>query len=155
MTYSFRRATAADVDIVQGHRDAMFLDMGIEPSVVEAGSAAGHRWHEAALRAGSYVGVLALDPARQEQVVGGVGVTWLELPPNMHAAVARRGYVLNMYVEPAHRRRGLARGLLEHALQVSREAGVDSVTLHASDAGRGLYEQLGFTPTNEMRRRLP
>jgi hypothetical protein len=29
--------------------------------------------------------------------------------------------------------------------------GYDRVLLHASDAGRPLYESLGFVPTNEMR----
>ena len=35
-----------------------------------------------------------------------------------------------------------------------REQGLQSVDLHASDAGRHLYETLGFEPTNEMRLRL-
>ena len=29
--------------------------------------------------------------------------------------------------------------------------GFDRVSLHASDAGRALYQSLGFEPTNEMR----
>jgi hypothetical protein len=32
-----------------------------------------------------------------------------------------------------------------------RENGWPRLTLHASDMGRGLYEDLGFKPTNEMR----
>jgi len=32
-----------------------------------------------------------------------------------------------------------------------RENGFVSVELHASDEGRGLYEQLGFEATGEMR----
>lgn len=32
-----------------------------------------------------------------------------------------------------------------------REQGFREVSLHASDEGRGRYEQLGFQPTNEMR----
>ena len=35
-----------------------------------------------------------------------------------------------------------------------RAQGFDCVCLHASDAGRPLYEQLGFQPTNEMRLNL-
>jgi len=33
----------------------------------------------------------------------------------------------------------------------SREQSLDDLVLHASDDGRGLYEQLGFVLTNEMR----
>jgi hypothetical protein len=32
-------------------------------------------------------------------------------------------------------------------------AGLAVITLHASDAGRPLYERLGFAPTNELRLR--
>jgi GNAT superfamily N-acetyltransferase len=46
--------------------------------------------------------------------------------------------------DPAHRRRGLARRLLEHALQYLDERGVGCVKLDATAMGRGLYEQLGF-----------
>ena len=35
-----------------------------------------------------------------------------------------------------------------------REQGFATLYLHASDAGRPLYEQLGFEPTNEMRLEL-
>ncbi|MGW7480485.1 GNAT family N-acetyltransferase [Nonomuraea muscovyensis] len=40
-----------------------------------------------------------------------------------------------------HARQGLARKLMEHALA---EAGERTVSLHATDSGRPLYEQLGF-----------
>jgi hypothetical protein len=35
-----------------------------------------------------------------------------------------------------------------------REQGFRSVSLHASDDGRHLYEELGFKATNEMRLRF-
>ena len=46
--------------------------------------------------------------------------------------------------DPAHRRQGLARRLLEHALQYLDIGGVRCVKLDATAMGRGLYEQLGF-----------
>ena len=61
-----------------------------------------------------------------------------------------RGYILNMYVDPAHRRQGLAKHLVQLCLDESRRRGLRVATLHASDAGRPLYESFGFAPTNEM-----
>ena len=49
-----------------------------------------------------------------------------------------------MYTEPEHRRRGLARRLMAEMIAWCRAAGLGSVSLHASDAGRPLYEALGF-----------
>jgi GNAT superfamily N-acetyltransferase len=59
--------------------------------------------------------------------------------------------VLNVYCEPPHRRRGLARALMDAILDWCRERSISRVSLHASDEGRPLYEGLGFTATNEMR----
>jgi hypothetical protein len=42
---------------------------------------------------------------------------------------------------------------METALDWCSRNGYAEVTLRASDAGRPLYEALGFEPTNEMRRR--
>ena len=53
--------------------------------------------------------------------------------------------------EPEFRRQGLARRLMVTAIAWCRDQGLRSVSLHASDFGRPLYEDLGFRQTNEMR----
>jgi GNAT superfamily N-acetyltransferase len=63
----------------------------------------------------------------------------------------RQGLIVNVFTEPEWRRRGLARLLMEEILAWSREKGLESLTLHASDDGRALYQQLGFIATDEMR----
>jgi predicted acetyltransferase len=55
-----------------------------------------------------------------------------------------------MYIDPDHRRQGLAKGLVQLCLNESRRRGLRTVTLHASDAGRPVYESLGFNASNEM-----
>jgi len=73
---------------------------------------------------------------------------WLPRPDG-----SRRGlvYVHSVYTEPAYRQLGLARRILNAMLDYCRDNGWPRISLHASDMGRGLYEQLGFRPTNEMR----
>ncbi|WP_045234703.1 GNAT family N-acetyltransferase, partial [Deinococcus pimensis] len=66
-------------------------------------------------------------------------------------AAPARAYVLNVFVEPGDRGRGLARTLMDHLLAEARARDVRVVALHASGLGRPLYERMGFTPTNEMR----
>jgi GNAT superfamily N-acetyltransferase len=56
-----------------------------------------------------------------------------------------------MYTELSHRRRGLAKLVLEAIVSFCREQGLKAVLLHASDAGRPLYLKMGFEPTNEMK----
>jgi GNAT superfamily N-acetyltransferase len=62
-----------------------------------------------------------------------------------------RGNILNVYTEPAHRRQGMARPLMQVVLDWCRSNGVGAVILHASPDGRALDESLGFAATNEMR----
>ena len=61
---------------------------------------------------------------------------------------------MNMYTEPEHRRQGLARRLMEAMIDWTRREGYAALFLHASEAGRPLYKELGFEPTNEMHLRL-
>jgi GNAT superfamily N-acetyltransferase len=62
-----------------------------------------------------------------------------------------RANILNVYTRPESRRKGLARRLVETALEWCRANGISTVILHASDAGRPLYASMGFQPSTEMR----
>lgn len=145
---TIRAAETTDAHVVSGHRDAMFRAMGMDEDAVRAASEPALVWLIAALTDGRYQGFLA---EADGVVVGGIGVTWIDLPPNMHTTSARRGYILNLFVDPAHRGVGVGGRLLERVLEACRESGVDSVALHASDDARQLYESRGFRATNEMR----
>jgi ribosomal protein S18 acetylase RimI-like enzyme len=57
-------------------------------------------------------------------------------------------YLAELYVVPAHRRRGLGRALMLAALETARARGADRIELGTSEgdvAARALYESLGFT----------
>lgn len=62
--------------------------------------------------------------------------------------------ILNVYTEPRFRKRGIARQLVRAVLAWIEDQGFHSASLHASDEGRHLYEQLGFAGTSEMRLRF-
>ena len=57
---------------------------------------------------------------------------------------------MNMFVEPEHRRKGLARRLMALCDVEARRRGIAFMTLHATAQGRPLYEQLGWEPTREL-----
>jgi len=59
--------------------------------------------------------------------------------------------ILGIYTEREHRNQGIASRMVETILTHCRKAGYSSVVLHASEAGRPLYERLGFQGTSEMR----
>ena len=55
-----------------------------------------------------------------------------------------------IYVVPGHRRRGIAREVTLRAMGWCKQQGCVRIRLQASQAGRPLYESLGFTTFREM-----
>jgi GNAT superfamily N-acetyltransferase len=149
--YTLRAATAADAMTIARHRVSMFRDMGMLDDHDAAALAAGSQAHlTTALADGTYVGWLI---EHDGVTVAGAGVVLRPLLPRPESPNGGEdAEVLNVYTEPVHRHRGLARRLVEHVLVWARARGLQRISLHASDEGRPLYEQLGFVPTNEMRR---
>jgi GNAT superfamily N-acetyltransferase len=143
-------AALGDAAAVVEHRRGMFRDMGHRDEAKLAQmSAAFEPWLRRRMESGEYLAWLAL--AEDGSIAGGAGLWLMDWPPHVIGSGARRGNILNVYVHPESRRQGIARALMEAALEWTRANGVDCVILHASDAGRALYESLGFAATNEMR----
>jgi GNAT superfamily N-acetyltransferase len=146
---AIRPALPADIDIVMHHRRAMFEDMGEgTPASLDTMMASCRPWFLQAMANGGYRGWLA---QQERKIVAGGGVLLTPFPANPHSALNLRATILNVYTEPAYRRRGLARRLMQVMIDWSREQGLAAVFLHASHAGRPLYESLGFTGHNEMK----
>lgn len=153
MKMKIRRACAGDLGHILHHRRAMFEEMGFRDSVVlERVEAISREYFTEALRAGTYLGWMAEDS--NGAVVGGGGIVVAAWPGFPGESQAKRAWILNMYTEPGARRSGVARRLMQEMLEWCRREGYGSVSLHASPAGRSLYESIGFQPTNEMTLKL-
>jgi GNAT superfamily N-acetyltransferase len=149
-----RRAGAEDVDYLVHHRLAMFEEMGFrDPLALEGVKRASTEYFNKALRDGTYVAWL-VEELDHRKVLAGGGIVIAPWPgfPGEHRA--ERAWILNMYTEPEARRQGIAKQLLEMITTWCRERGFSTVSLHASAAGRPLYESVGFRQTNEMRLQL-
>lgn len=104
------------------------------------------------MRDGRYFGFMAEIAG---EPVGGVGLMEIDWPPHpVHPDSDRRGYVLNVFVEPAQRGRGIARLLMQISEEEFRKRGLSYAILHATQAGQPLYERLGWGKTSEMARIL-
>lgn len=79
-----------------------------------------------------------------------------DAPPLPEQHLAHEGYVVNLWVDPSVRRQGVARALLQTAIDDAPSWGLRRLYLHATDDGRPLYEETGFVPdTRWMGLRLP
>jgi GNAT superfamily N-acetyltransferase len=81
-----------------------------------------------------------------------VGMGAFSVLDDYRAAVFSRtgGWVNSVFVIPQYRRQGIARALMQAGIGWLRRRGCEIVRLRTSNAGRLLYEDLGFAPGNEM-----
>src|SRR5690242_6161152 len=150
MRFHIREASLDDLSHLVHHRRAMFEDMGYrDPGVLHQVDQSSREYFAEALHLGTYKAWLA--ETSEARVVAGGGIVIAAWPGYPGETLAKRAWILNMYTEPEARRLGIAKQLLQTMLDWCRREGFRAVSLHASPAGRPLYESLGFQPTNEMR----
>lgn len=68
----------------------------------------------------------------------------LDLAPRPEDVTGLEGYIVNMYVDPAHRQQGVGMALLGECLNAATEIGLRRLLLYATDDGRNLYTSAGF-----------
>jgi GNAT superfamily N-acetyltransferase len=140
--YRVRAATLTDVDHMVRQRLAMFTDMGTPAADVVAAGPAFEAWLTDAMPRNIYRAWL-VETSTGEVVAGG-GMTELPWPPGPQYPGGRLAYVYNVYTEPAHRGRGLARMVMDAIHAWCRAAGIQSIGLNASAFGQPLYESMGY-----------
>lgn len=150
-----RPIAAGDLDLVCRHREEMFRASnapGRTEDILRSMTAAFRTWVEPRLNDGSYFGYIAEDRGAP---VAGIGLMIIDWPPHpSHPLEDKRGYVLNVFVEPSHRKQGLGKMLMELGEAEIARRGVSFAVLHATRMGQPLYEQLGWARTSEMAKLL-
>ena len=152
--YNLREATPADIPTLVNHRRRMFEDMA---------SAGGTLFDLAALDAmdvayAAHLSLRLVDGVERawviesgDRIVASGAVLLSEWLPRPSDLTGRLAYLHSVYTLPEYRQRGLARWIVETAIDFCRAQGLRRLVLHASRDGRPLYEAIGFVPTNEMR----
>jgi GNAT superfamily N-acetyltransferase len=145
-----RPAAWDDLPHILHQRRAMFAEIGWhDDEVLDRMETASTQYLREALPAGTYRAWMA--ETDNGIVVSGGGIALVPWPGSPDFPASRRGWILGIYTEPAYRRKGIARQIMDAILAWCRAEGFGYVSLHASKEGRLLYETIGFQPTNEMR----
>jgi GNAT superfamily N-acetyltransferase len=106
-------------------------------------------WIKKKLSEGKLVGFIA---KTKTGLVAGSGCIWIrEQPPSLMNPRLEAPYLMSIYTEDDLRKKGVARLIVQSAIDWCKERGYSTITLHSSEAGFPLYAALGFKPTSEMR----
>lgn len=100
------------------------------------------------LKNGSHTAYLVFDSS---EFIGAGGISYYTVMPTYHNPTGKKANIMNMYMTPTHRRKGIATKTLALLVQDAKERGITSIGLEATEMGKPLYEKYGFVPvTSEM-----
>jgi GNAT superfamily N-acetyltransferase len=77
-------------------------------------------------------------------IVGTSGLVFQKKPPLSGNLTGIDGYIMNMYTIPSYRKKGIAERLLNEIIEFLKDREIYTVSLHATNDGRKLYEKVGF-----------
>jgi ribosomal protein S18 acetylase RimI-like enzyme len=150
---SIRKATILDVPALVQLRRLMFESMGHDDiELLEAGDLAAEYYFKQSIPTGEFHAWVAENS--KGVIVSNIGLIVDQHPPSPRNLSGKIAYLMNLFTISSYRRQGIARKLLEEAITEIEKMGIQKVTLHATEMGKELYTQLGFTETNEMRLKL-
>ena len=135
--------------MITRHRKAMFADMrDAAETVLEEMAQNFEPWVRRVIDEDKYAGWITRD---DERAIGSAGLLILDWAPHfLDPRCGQRGYILNVFVEPEYRGRGIAKALTLECMAEAKRRGIGVVALHASKKGQPVYEKLGFKTSNEM-----
>ena len=90
--------------------------------------------------------VLAFDNGRP---VACASLSFMDIMPTYGHPTGKRAHLMNVYTNPAYRRQGLARDMVQMLIDLAESRGVTEISLDATESGRPLYESLGFGTNHE------
>lgn len=139
----FRIATLNDLDLLTTSRIEVLkaankLDASTDMANVEKES---YNYYKKALEDNTHYAILVME---DDKFIGAGGVSFYSVMPTYHNPSGKKAYIMNMYTAPDYRRQGIAYKTLDMLVKISKERGIDQISLEATEMGRPLYEKYGF-----------
>jgi ribosomal protein S18 acetylase RimI-like enzyme len=98
-------------------------------------------YYEQALSNGEHIACFALV---DDEIAGCGGICLQREMPSPDNPSGLCGYLMNVYTRPQFRQRGIGAAIVSWLVEQGRQAGAEKIYLETTEAGRPLYEKLGF-----------
>ena len=95
---------------------------------------------------GDQVTVLAMDG---DKVIGCASMSFMRIMPTFSHPTGKRAHLMNVYTSKEYRRQGIAEKMVKMLIDITWQRGATEISLDATEAGRPLYEKLGFKDSTE------
>lgn len=148
MPIIYKRAVPEDIDILTEMRNRVLIAANKLPPDTDMSEIRRktHEYYKSALAQGSHIAYLAYD---EDRIAGTGGISFYRVMPTYHNPSGYYARIMNMYTDPAYRRKGVAFGMLDRLVREARSRGITVVSLEATEMGRPLYAKDGFVGGND------
>ena len=82
------------------------------------------------------------------------GVCFTDELPSPDNPTGLCAYLMNIYVRPEYRNRGVAHAIVKRLVEEARQRNCDKIYLEATDQGKAIYRSLGFKDMPDMMKLL-
>ena len=148
----FRLATASDVESLTRLRLAFLAEISGASQSDQSLRESLAEYFSRTIPSGEFIGFLAVV---ETTIIATSGLVFHRHPPSNRNPTGREAYIMNMYTDPAWRRRGIATRLLQMLIDHSRQNNCGKISMHALPKGKSIYVNAGFVPIEtEMRLNL-
>lgn len=135
-----------DLDLLQSWREEVIANV-FDCIPTDEVREANKRYYAAHIMDGTHLAVIAL---LDGEPVGCGAICFqqeLPSPDNLSGCCA---YLMNIYVRPSFRGKGVGRRLVGHLVQEAKQAECGKIYLETTAAGRLLYQSIGFRSMSDM-----
>ena len=91
---------------------------------------------------GEQTTVIAIDGGK---TIGCASLSYITIMPTYDHPTGKRAHLMNVYTNKYYRRQGIGKKMVTMLIEEAREKGCTEISLDATEQGRFLYSQLGFT----------
>ena len=86
------------------------------------------------------------------EIISSGAITFVSFVPTPNDLSSKVAYLHSVYTKESHRNGKCAQRIVRAAISYCRSNGVNTIILGASNAGKPIYEKIGFRSTPEMMR---
>jgi GNAT superfamily N-acetyltransferase len=148
VSWTIRPVVMEDIPDLVDLRREMFEAMGwTDSAALDRMSAASTEYFHEHVPTGAFRAWIAEAEGRP---IAAIGLVVHSIPPSPDRVVGKEAYIMNLVTLPEHRRRGIAGALLGRVIEACRREGIPIASLHATEAGRGIYKRLGFAVDDHL-----
>ena len=118
--------------------DVFSIPAEVDTSALEE---ANREYYQQSLEDGSHIACFAL---QNNETVGCGGICLQREMPSPDNRNGLCGYLMNIYVRPDNRQKGIGKEIVKWLIHQARERHVTKIYLETSESGQSLYQELGF-----------